>query len=79
LARAPPRGWRHPRLPLERWEQSYVTADRVYCVYLAESEQMVRQHAERAGFPCTKVSDVAQVIDPLTASLQNAWSSASAR
>ena len=55
-----------------QWEQSYVTADRIYCVYRAEDEQKVREHAKRGGFPCTKVSDVAPVIDPLTASLQNA-------
>jgi uncharacterized protein DUF4242 len=50
-----------------QWIHSFVTADRVYCVYLAENEQLVREHAKRGGFPCTKVSEVLQVIDPVTA------------
>jgi uncharacterized protein DUF4242 len=50
-----------------QWIQSFVTADRIYCVYLAENEQLVREHAKRGGFPCTKVSEVLQVIDPVTA------------
>ncbi|MEP6618866.1 MAG: DUF4242 domain-containing protein [bacterium] len=50
-----------------QWVQSFVTADRIYCVYLAESEQLVREHAKRAGLPASSVSEVMQVIDPLTA------------
>jgi hypothetical protein len=49
-----------------QWEHSYVTGNRIYCVYLAESEQMIREHARRGGFPCTNVNAVAQVINPLT-------------
>ena len=54
-----------------QWVQSLVTADRIYCHYLAENEDMVREHAERGGFPCTKVSEVKSVLDPITATLQN--------
>jgi hypothetical protein len=48
-----------------------VAADRIYCHYLPENEEMVREHAERGGFPRTKVSEVKSVIDPITATLQN--------
>ena len=51
------------------WEHSYVTADRLYCVYLAENEQLVREHAARAGLPATKIAEVIMIIDPLTAVL----------
>ena len=50
-----------------QWLQSYVTDDRIYCVYLAENEAAVREHAKRGGFPCNKVSAVRHVIDPMTA------------
>ena len=50
-----------------QWEHSYVTGDRIYCVYLAENEELIREHAARGGFPCTTVNAVAQVIGPLTA------------
>lgn len=49
-----------------QWEQSYVTGDRIYCIYLAESEQKVREHAKRGGFPCNDIYEVKTVIDPLT-------------
>jgi hypothetical protein len=52
--------------PSIQWEQSYVTADRIYCVYLAQDEQIIREHARRGGFPCTKISAVSSVIDSLT-------------
>jgi hypothetical protein len=55
-----------------QWEHSYVTADRIYCVYLAENEQLIREHAKRGGFPCTTVNEVGQVIGPLTATLRAA-------
>lgn len=55
-----------------QWVQSFVTADRIYCHYLAENEEMVREHARQGGFPCNKVSEVVQVIDPMTAELQPA-------
>lgn len=49
------------------WQQSYVTDDKVYCIYIADSEQDVREHAERGGFPANRVSKVGAVIDPATA------------
>jgi hypothetical protein len=51
-----------------QWLESHVTADRIYCVYLSESEAMVHEHARIAGLPANVVSEVARVIDPLTAS-----------
>ena len=50
-----------------QWVHTYVTADRLYCVYLAENEHVVRDHAKRAGLPATEVIEVKRVIDPLTA------------
>ncbi len=52
--------------PKIQWVQSYVTGDRVYCVYLAPDEASVREHAKRGGFPADRVSQVASVIDPTT-------------
>lgn len=49
-----------------QWLQSYVTKDRIYCIYLAENEEMVREHARRGGFPCTNVYEVLAVFDPLS-------------
>ena len=53
--------------PQIQWEQSYVTADRIYCVYTATNEAMVREHASRGGFPANRISEVSAVIDPITA------------
>ena len=50
-----------------QWVESYVTADKIYCVYIAPSEQLIRKHAEQGGFPANKVSRVHQVISPTTA------------
>ncbi len=52
--------------PQIQWLQSYVTDDRIYCVYIAPSEEMVRQHAEQGGFPANRISEVKQIIDPTT-------------
>ena len=49
-----------------QWEQSYVTADRIYCLYLAESEEIIREHAQLSGIPCTTIAHVGPVIGPLT-------------
>jgi hypothetical protein len=49
------------------WQQSYVTDDKIYCVYIADDEKDVREHAERAGFPANRISVVRSVIDPATA------------
>lgn len=53
--------------PQIQWVQSYVTDDKVYCVYIAPSEEAVRQHAQQGGFPANKISAVRSVIDPTTA------------
>jgi len=53
--------------PQIQWVQSYVTCNRVYCVYIAPNEEMVREHARQGGFPANRVSEVASVIDPTTA------------
>jgi hypothetical protein len=53
--------------PSVQWIQSFVTADRLYCIYHAEDESLVRRHAELGGFPLNKISRVTTVIDPATA------------
>ena len=53
--------------PQIQWVQSYVTGDKVYCVYIAPNEESVREHARQGGFPANKVSEVTAVIDPTTA------------
>lgn len=50
-----------------QWLQSYVTGDKIYCVYIAPDEQTVREHARQGGFPANRVSQVTNVIDPTTA------------
>jgi hypothetical protein len=50
-----------------KWLHSYVTGDKVYCVYLAPDEETVREHARRAGLPANRVSAVRRLIDPSTA------------
>jgi hypothetical protein len=53
--------------PQIQWVQSYVTADKIYCVYNAVSEEAVREHARQGGFPANSVARVFAVIDPTTA------------
>ena len=53
--------------PQIQWLQSYVTGDKVYCVYIAPDEAAVREHASRGGFPANRVSEVKTIIDPTTA------------
>jgi hypothetical protein len=53
--------------PAVQWVHSYVTADRIYCVYQAADESLVRRHAELGGFPANRISRVMSVIDPATA------------
>ena len=50
-----------------QWVTSYVTADKLYCLYVAPSPELIREHAARGGFPCNRVSLVNAVIDPTTA------------
>jgi hypothetical protein len=53
--------------PNIQWIQSYVTPDKIYCVYIAPDEGLVREHATRGGFPANRVSEVMSGIDPTTA------------
>lgn len=53
--------------PQIQWVQSYVTDDKIYCVYVAPNEEAVREHARQGGFPANQVSRVRSVIDPTTA------------
>jgi hypothetical protein len=50
-----------------QWVQSFIAADKTFCIYLAESEDVVREHSRLAGFPITKITEVPIVIDPMTA------------
>ena len=52
-----------------QWVHSYVTDDKIYCVYIAPSAEVIREHAQRGGFPADKISEVKSVIDPTTAGL----------
>ena len=49
-----------------QWGQSFVTADRIFCIYLAENEEVIREHARISGFPATRIHEVRSVIDPTT-------------
>ena len=53
--------------PRVQWDHSYVTADKTFCVYLAEDEDDIRKHAELSGFPANVITQVNRVIDPATA------------
>lgn len=50
-----------------QWVQSYVVNNKTFCIYIAGNEDLIHEHAERSGFPATKVSEVRKVIDPTTA------------
>jgi predicted Rdx family selenoprotein len=50
-----------------QWVESYVTDDKIYCVYIAANEELVREHAKRGGFPANRISQVRTIIDPTTA------------
>lgn len=53
--------------PTVQWLQSYVTDDKIYCVYIAPNAEAVREHAKRGGFPANQISEVRNMIDPTTA------------
>jgi hypothetical protein len=53
--------------PEIQWVESYVTSDKIYCVYVAPNEQLIRRHAEEGGFPANRISEVKAVISPTTA------------
>jgi hypothetical protein len=50
-----------------QWQHSYVAGDKTFCIYLAESEQAIRNHGELSGIPVTRITEIPQIIDPLTA------------
>ena len=52
--------------PEIQWLHSYVTGDKIYCVYIAPNEKMIREHAQRGGFPANRISEVKTIIDPTT-------------
>jgi hypothetical protein len=53
--------------PRIQWVESFVTEDKVYCVYIAPNKEMVKEHAEKGGFPANRISEVKSKIDPTTA------------
>ena len=53
--------------PQIQWIESYVTDDKIYCIYRAPSEELIRQHAKEGGFPANRISQVRSIIDPSTA------------
>ena len=53
--------------PQIQWVHSYFTDDRVYCVYIAPNQEMIRDHAARGGFPANRISEVRAIVDPTTA------------
>jgi cell division inhibitor SulA len=55
--------------PQIQWLESFVTNDKVYCVYIAPNEEMIREHARRGGFPANRISEIRSVIDPTTAEI----------
>ena len=57
--------------PQIQWVHSYVTGDKIYCVYIAPNEEMVREHAKQGGFPANTISKVEEIIDPTTAESVN--------
>lgn len=53
--------------PQIQWQQSYVTDDKIYCVYIAPSKELIEEHAKQGGFPANRITEVSAVIDPVTA------------
>jgi len=51
-----------------QWEHSYVVGDKTFCIYMAKDEAVIRKHAEISGFPANRITEVRNVIDPMTAS-----------
>jgi hypothetical protein len=50
-----------------QWEHTYVAGDKTFCIYLADNEALIQEHAQRSGFPATKVTSIRKMIDPVTA------------
>jgi hypothetical protein len=53
--------------PQIQWVHSYVTGDKIYCVYIAPNAEMIREHAQKGGFPANAVNEITTIIDPTTA------------
>ena len=53
--------------PRIQWEHSYVAGDKTFCIYISDNEALIEEHAERSGFPATKITEVRKMIDPVTA------------
>ena len=53
--------------PQIQWLESFVTGDKIYCVYIAPNEQLIREHAQRGGFPANRISEIKAMIGPTTA------------
>ena len=53
--------------PQIQWLESFVTDDKIYCIYIAPNEELIREHAKRGGFPANRVSEIKTIIDPTTA------------
>jgi hypothetical protein len=56
--------------PKVQWEHSYVAGDKTFCIYLAEDENQIREHARLSGFPASKITPIKTIIDPTTASTE---------
>jgi hypothetical protein len=57
--------------PQITWVESYVTGNKIYCLYIAPNEEAVREHARQAGFPANQISEVKSIIDPTTAAAES--------
>jgi len=55
------------KIPGVQWQESYVTGDKTFCIYLAESEDLIREHSRLSGFPANKITEIKTAIDPTTA------------
>ncbi|MBI1180782.1 MAG: DUF4242 domain-containing protein [Alphaproteobacteria bacterium] len=66
------------QVPGLQWQHSYVAADKTFCIYLAESEQAIRRHAELSGFPASRITEIRCLIDPTTERLGTAHGAAAA-
>jgi len=53
--------------PQIQWVESYVTQDKIYCIYIAPNEELVREHADKGGFPANAINEIGTIIDPTTA------------
>ena len=53
--------------PQIQWVHSYVTGDKIYCIYISPNEEMIREHASQGGFPANRISEIKTIIDPTTA------------